>query len=210
MIFYYLSMLCCCTVLLAAPLHEFSGEAGPFMDDAVFQLALRLGHTVVRKLMEDIPAAHKATVRSPTLTLTSTTETHLDYMVVSLGIPAAPVLKAIGADFTLETCLNHMSEGLQMYEDLLAAVSGRVAAPEKLTELQADLRELLAQVHKMRELSELEPTVPYTTSNLASRLTGDFEVDVATHLVLVQLQTFVQHIFRSLRNISHTKPGLRM
>ncbi|XP_018597483.1 colony stimulating factor 3 (granulocyte) a [Scleropages formosus] len=207
-----LSLLCCCAfaALLAAPVHEFSGEAGLFMEDPELRLALKLGQAVAMKVIDDIPAAHKATVSSQTLSLNSPLERKLEYMVTLLKIPAPPVLQAIGADFTLETCLNNMSEGLQMYQDLLAVISGRVETPENLAEMQADLKELLGRVHKIRKLSELEMAVPHRMSDLATRLTGDFEVEVATHLVLVELRTFVQHVFRGLRNISQMKPGLRV
>lgn len=42
-----------------------------------------------------------------------------------------------------------------------------------------------------------------TATTVALRLSGDYEVQVATHLTLVQLQTFGRDVARSLRNMAH-------
>lgn len=55
---------------------------------------------------------------------------------------------------------------------------------------------------KAVQVAESPLAVQPTATSLASRLTGDYEVQVATHLTLVQLQSFGQDIVRSLRNIA--------
>lgn len=55
-----------------------------------------------------------------------------------------------------ETCLNRISEGLQMYQDVLSALFNRVSNPEKLKEMQADVRDLLAQITKVRSAPSLQ------------------------------------------------------
>lgn len=46
--------------------------------------------------------------------------------------------------------------------------------------------------------SQVQPTAP----TLALSLPGEYEVQVATHLTLVQFQSFGQDMVRSLRNIT--------
>nr|XP_023676572.1 granulocyte colony-stimulating factor isoform X2 [Paramormyrops kingsleyae] len=173
------------------------------MEGAGFKRALEHSQSLVNKILGDIPAAHKASVNSETLTLQPNSEPkNLDYMVTVLAIPSAPTLKAISADFTVEMCLDRMAEGLEMYQDLLKAVGDRASSPEKLRDLQADVKDLSAQIHKMHQLAGMESTAQYKGSGLDSRLTGDYEVQVATHLTLAQLRDFTQDIFRSLRNMA--------
>ncbi|XP_036408789.1 granulocyte colony-stimulating factor-like [Megalops cyprinoides] len=194
----------------SAPLPEYSGELGLFMEDPEFHRAMERSKSLVNKLLSEIPAVHKSCVSSEALTLDpSGDQKNLQYMVTSLGIPPAPVLRALSADFTMEMCLNRMSEGLHLYQNLLSVVHDRISTPEKVTELLADIRDLLAQVQKMRELGQLESGVQYGGSGLGARLTGDYEVQVATHVTLTHLRAFAQDLFRSLRNVARSKPGLR-
>ncbi|KAG7492370.1 hypothetical protein MATL_G00013490 [Megalops atlanticus] len=180
------------------------------MEDPNFHRAVERSQSLVNKVLNDIPEAHKSCVRSKSLTLQPSSESkNLQYMESSLGIPRAPTLKGLSDEFRLEMCLDRMSEGLQMYQDLLGVLSDRVSTPERLTELRADITDLLAQVVKMREMAHLETGVKYAGSGLASRLTGDYEMQVATHLILVQLQDFTRDIFRSLRNMGETKPEVQ-
>ncbi|KAJ8414467.1 hypothetical protein AAFF_G00053370 [Aldrovandia affinis] len=179
------------------------------MEESAFHRVVERSQSLVNKILNNIPEAHKFCVSSKSLTLHPSSESKkLQYMESSLGIPRAPTLKGLSAEFTLEMCLNRISEGLQMYQDLLGALCDRVSTPKKLEELQDDIRDLLVQITQMYELGQFEARVRYEGSGLASRLTGDFEVQVAAHLSLVQLQDFAQDIFRSLRNMAQTKPGL--
>ncbi|XP_041939112.1 colony stimulating factor 3 (granulocyte) b isoform X2 [Alosa sapidissima] len=106
---------------------------------------------------------------------------------------------------TQEMSLNHMAEGLRMYSGLLQVVSGRVASSQTVADLRADINDLQAQVQKIQVLSHVSSVEAQTdVSGLSSRLTSDYEVQVATHVILAHLRSFSQDAFRSLRNIAHT------
>ncbi|XP_019901970.2 colony stimulating factor 3 (granulocyte) a isoform X2 [Esox lucius] len=187
----------------SAPLMEYSGETGQLVEDPEFHIFVENSQNLIKKVLEAIPGTHKSCIHSETLILNSTTENRkLQYMATNLGIPSAPTLKALAEDFTLETCLRHMSEGLQLHQDLLKAVQPRLANTENLTALMTDIRDLGIQINKMLRAVQAEVTLQPTVTSLASRLTGDYQVQVAAHLTLVQLQSFGQDIVRSLRNIA--------
>ncbi|KAJ8364676.1 hypothetical protein SKAU_G00135070 [Synaphobranchus kaupii] len=179
------------------------------MEHPDFLRAVEHSQSLVNKILKDIPDTHESCVSSKSLTLHPTSQpSNLQYMESSLRIPRAPILKGLSAEFTLEMCLNRTSEGLKMYQDVLSALRNRVSNPQKMKELQADVKDLLTQIKKMQELGQFETREEYRGSGLASRLSGDFEVQVATHLSLLQLQDFVRDIFRSLRNMIQTNPDL--
>uniref|UniRef100_A0A674DIF2 Granulocyte colony-stimulating factor n=1 Tax=Salmo trutta TaxID=8032 RepID=A0A674DIF2_SALTR len=109
-----------------------------------------------------------------------------------------------------EVCLSSMSAGLQLYQDVLGELKERMTT-DKVTGLLADIRDLLAQVNKMQEPGQMSSVSQYEGSGLASRLPGDYEVQVATHFTLLQLRDFTQNLKRSLRNVEHltSRPGQR-
>ncbi|XP_059204100.1 granulocyte colony-stimulating factor-like [Centropristis striata] len=160
--------------------------------------------TLVEKIVRDIPAVHAAAVTTEGLTLDSAAQsTNLQLMVTSLGIPAAPVLKPPSEHFTLDVCVRRMLAGGRLYQGLLGVLSERVSG---LSNLQADLRDLLTHVAKMKEAApsggeEAEPSL-----DLASRLHGDYEVQVAAHLTLMQLKSFCHDLIRSLRAVAAYRP----
>lgn len=59
------------------------------------------------------------------------------------------------------------------------------------------------QIQELSQVSILEAQTD--VSGLSSRLTGDYEVQVATHVTLAHLRSFSQDAFRSLRNIGQTR-----
>ncbi|KAM9474382.1 uncharacterized protein ACWYII_008692 isoform 2-T2 [Salvelinus alpinus] len=172
--------------------------------------------SLVEKILVNIPVVHGSSVKITGLTLDPSSQSrNIPYqsMVTSLGIPAAPELKTVcrplnQIDFTLEVCLSSMSAGLQLYQDVLGVLKERVTT-EKVTGLLADIRDLLAQVNKMQEPGQMSSVAQYEASGLASRLPGDYEVQVATHFILLQLRDFTQNLKRSLRNVEHltSRPG---
>ncbi|CAB1312335.1 unnamed protein product [Coregonus sp. 'balchen'] len=191
----------------SAPILEYSGETGQLVEDPEFNLLVENSQSLTKKVLDAIPETHKSCIHSETLILNSTSENRkLQYLAINLGIPSAPTLKALTDNFTLETCLRRMSEGLQLHQDLLRAVVQRLANTESLTALLTDIRDLRVQINRMlKAVQVVESPVavqPTATTSLASHLTGDYEVQVATHLTLVQLQSFGQDIVRSLRNIA--------
>ncbi|XP_061088432.1 colony stimulating factor 3 (granulocyte) a [Conger conger] len=178
------------------------------MEHPDFLRVVEHSQNLVNKILKDIPDTHKSCVNHKNLTLPPSPESNLEYMESLLRIPRAPLLKGLSAEFTLEMCLSRISEGLQMYQDVLSTLHNRVSNPEKMKDMQADVRDLLAQITKMQDLGRFQTRMKYGGSGLASRLSGGFEVQVAAHLSLLQLQDFSQHIFRSLRNMTDTDPDL--
>ncbi|XP_041939111.1 colony stimulating factor 3 (granulocyte) b isoform X1 [Alosa sapidissima] len=176
------------------------------MSDSELSRVMEGAKSLVRKVLSDIPVVHESCVSTQGLTLDPSGDSmNLEYMVNLLEIPSAPKLKALAADFTLEMSLNHMAEGLRMYSGLLQVVSGRVASSQTVADLRADINDLQAQVQKIQVLSHVSSVEAQTdVSGLSSRLTSDYEVQVATHVILAHLRSFSQDAFRSLRNIAHT------
>uniref|UniRef100_A0A674DHG1 Uncharacterized LOC115170604 n=1 Tax=Salmo trutta TaxID=8032 RepID=A0A674DHG1_SALTR len=167
--------------------------------------------SLVEKILCNIPVVHG----SITTPLLQSSNMPYQSMVTSLGIPAAPELRTVcrplnQIDFTLEVCLSSMSAGLQLYQDVLCELKERMTT-DKVTGLLADIRDLLAQVNKMQEPGQMSSVSQYGASGLASRLPGDYEVQVATHFTLLQLRDFTQNLKRSLRNVEHltSRPGQR-
>ncbi|KAJ8404367.1 hypothetical protein AAFF_G00341400 [Aldrovandia affinis] len=197
----------CALVLLvrAAPLPEYSGS---LTENPEFHKAVKESNNLINKILHEIPAVHKSCVNSEALTLDPSGGQNLMYIVTSLGIPSAPELMGLSNEFTMEMCLNRMSEGLQLYQDLLSTVRDHVSTPEKVTDLRAAVTDLLEKVLQMRELAQLENGVQYEGTDLAARLTGPYEVMVATNVTLTELRSFTEHVSRSLGNIVRAKPAL--
>nr|XP_033501594.1 granulocyte colony-stimulating factor-like isoform X1 [Epinephelus lanceolatus] len=160
--------------------------------------------TLVEKILRDIPTVHAATITTQGLTLDSAAQTtNLQMMVTSLGIPAAPVLKPPSERFTLDDCVSRMAAGSRLYQGLLGVLSDRLSG---LSDLRADLRDLLTRINKMKEAAQLSGGSAADQSlDLASRLHGNYEVQVATHLTLTQLRSFCHDLIRSLRAVSTYK-----
>lgn len=121
-----------------------------------------------------------------------------------------------------------MLAGGQLYQGLLGVLSERVGG---LTELSADIRDLLTHVRKvthtpvvtsqlscaaigsshlcvfqMKEAGGLVDDDPdqNLSLDLGRRLHGNYEVQVAVHLTLTQLRSFCHDLIRSLRAIART------
>ncbi|XP_054464149.1 granulocyte colony-stimulating factor-like [Anoplopoma fimbria] len=164
--------------------------------------------TLVEKILRDVVAVHAATVTIEGLTLDSAHTTNLQMMVTSLGIPPAPVLKPPSEGFTLDVCVNRMSAGSRLYQGLLGDLSGRLSG---LSDLQADLRDLQTHITKVKEAAQLGAGVEadqIQSLDLASRLHGDYGVQVAAHLTLTQLRSFCHDMIRSLRAVATYRPRL--
>ncbi|KAM9394368.1 uncharacterized protein KZ484_005425 isoform 2-T2 [Pholidichthys leucotaenia] len=157
---------------------------------------------LVEKLLEDIPTLHAASINTEGLTLDSSSHTaNLQIMVTSLGIPASPVLKPLSERFTLDMCVSRMLVGSHLYQRLLGVLSDKLSG---LKDLSADLRDLVTHLTKMKEAAQLstDPSDQNQTLDLASRLPGDYEVQVAAHVTLTQLRSFCHDLIRSLRSIA--------
>ncbi|TMS01764.1 colony stimulating factor 3 (granulocyte) b [Larimichthys crocea] len=169
-----------------------------------FREAAERAKTLVEKILRDIPTVHAATIHTQGLTLDSAHTANLQMMMTSLDIPAAPVLKPLSERFTLDVCVSRMAAGSQLYQGLLGVLCERVGG---LSDLRADLRDLLTHVNKMKEVAQLGGAAEQNHSpNLASRLHGDYEVQVAVHLTLTQLRSFCHDMIRSLRAAATQRP----
>ncbi|XP_074513250.1 colony stimulating factor 3 (granulocyte) b isoform X2 [Sebastes fasciatus] len=155
--------------------------------------------TLVNKILIDVRTVHAAAVTNEGLTLDSSTQTSkLLTMVASLRIPAAPVLKLPHED-TLDVCLSRMLAGVQLYQGLLGDLSGRLSG---LSDLKADLRDLLNHITEIKKAAQLGgEAVQNQSVDLASRLQGDYEVQVAANATLKQLLSFCHDLMRSLKKI---------
>ncbi|KAI9523656.1 hypothetical protein NQZ68_025378 [Dissostichus eleginoides] len=135
----------------------------------------------------------------------------LQMMVSSLGIPPAPVLKPPSETFTLAVCVSRMSAGCQLYQGLLGDLSERLSG---LSDLRADLRDLHTHINKKLVIDEGGGSPGRggegQSVDLASRLHGIYEVQVAAHLTLTQLRSFCHDLVRSLRAVAaYQLPGNR-
>ncbi|XP_068192976.1 colony stimulating factor 3 (granulocyte) b isoform X2 [Antennarius striatus] len=165
---------------------------------------------LVEKILDDVVTVHAAAVNTEGLTLEpSAHTTTLQMMAMTLGIPAAPVLKPLSERFTLDTCLSHMLAGSQLYQGLMGVLSSRLSG---LGDLQADLRDLQTSINGMKELAQtngggsVTDDHQYDNLDLASRLHGNYEVQVAAHLTLAQLRSFCHDLIRSLRAVATYRP----
>ncbi|XP_029933803.1 colony stimulating factor 3 (granulocyte) a [Myripristis murdjan] len=197
----------CCymaSFVRSAPLPELPGVNRTLVEDPGFQELVERSHSLIQKVLLSIPEAHKSCIHTETLQLNSAENAKLVVMAANIGIPSAPVLKVVSDNFTLETCLSRMSEGIQLHRALLSAVLPRLDKKDRVNELLADTRDLLVQIHKMQKMVQGESAVQPTPPALNLRLPGEYEVQVATHLTLVQLQSFGQDMVRSLRSLQQS------
>lgn len=155
---------------------------------------------LVHKLLLSIPTIHKSCIYTETLKFNSSELVKLHYMAINIGIPSAPVLTTLSDNSSLETSLRRMFEGMQLHQGLLKAVEPRLDNKGVLTELLADVNDLLLQIGKMLRTIQVEPPAQAPT-DLALSLPGEFDVQVAIHLTLLQLQGFGQDMERNLRQI---------
>ncbi|KAF1380265.1 hypothetical protein PFLUV_G00185040 [Perca fluviatilis] len=181
-------------LVLSAPVGSLAEPPPAFTE------AAEHAKTLVEKILKDIPAAHSAAITTEGLTLDPSAQTtNLQMMMTSLGIPPAPVLKPPSESFTLDVWVSCMSAGGRLYQGLLGVLSDRLSG---LSNLHADLRDLLTHIAKMKEAAQLgdgDAADQNQSLDLASRLHGNYEVQVAAHLTLTQLRSFCHDLMRSLR-----------
>ncbi|KAK1881228.1 Granulocyte colony-stimulating factor [Dissostichus eleginoides] len=155
-------------------------------------------------ILLSIPDTHKECIHIETLKLNSSENANFVTMASTIGIPPAPVLKVVSENFSLETGLRRMSEGLQLHRALLSSVSPRLEQKDRVIGLQADIRDLVVQINKMLKMAQAEAVVQPSPTPVALRLPGEYEVQVAAHLTLVQLQAFGQDTVRCLRGLDRS------
>ncbi|XP_049418788.1 colony stimulating factor 3 (granulocyte) a isoform X2 [Epinephelus fuscoguttatus] len=179
-------------------------ETRALVEAPQFQELVQRSRSLIEKILQSINDTHKSCIHTETLQLNSPENSKLVIMASTIGIPSAPVLRAVSENFTLETGLKHMSEGLQLHRALLISVSPRLANKDKVTELLADIKDLVIQINKMLKMAQAETAVQPSPTPMALHLPGEYEVQVATHLTLVQLQSFGQDTVRCLRSLDQS------
>ncbi|XP_061906416.1 uncharacterized protein LOC133652073 isoform X2 [Entelurus aequoreus] len=192
-------LLCCFMLPRALRSAPAAAAAWPPLRDAVDRARM-----LMDKIAKDIPAVHVTVVSTEGLTLDLCQQaSSWQMMAASLGIPPAPVLKPLSEGFTPEISVSRMAAGGRLYQGLLGVLSGRLGG---LDRLRADLRDLLTQIAKVREVAQLTDVDQSQNQNqdvdLASHLHGDYEVQVAAHLTLCQLRSFCHDMIRSLRALA--------
>ncbi|XP_075950249.1 colony stimulating factor 3 (granulocyte) a [Anarhichas minor] len=177
-------------------------ERSTLVEGQQFQDLVQRSRSLTQKILLSIPDTHTSCIHVETLQLNSSENAKLAYMASTIGIPSAPVLRVVSENFTLETSLMRMSEGLQLHRALLSSVSPRLE--NKLTGLLADIKDLIIQINKMLKMARAEAVVQPSPTPVALRLSGEYDVQVAAHLTLVQLQAFGQDTLRCLRSLDQS------
>lgn len=179
-------------------------SGGTLVEDTQFQESVQRSSSLTQKILLSIPDTHQSCVHTETLQLNSSENDKFALMASTINIPSAPVLRAVSENFTLENSLKRMHEGLQLHRALLSSVFPRLENKDKVTSLMADIKDLAIQINKMLKIAKSEVEVQPTPTPVALRLSGEYEVQVATHLILVQLQSFGQDMVRCLRSLDHS------
>lgn len=188
------------TVARSAPLPERSA----LVEDPQFQEMVERSRSLVDRILLSIPDTHKSCIHTETLQLNSSENAKFELMASKIGIPPAPVLRVVSENVTLQTSLTQLSEGLQLHRALLSAVSERLENTDKVIGLMAEIRDLTIQINKMLKMVQKEAVAQSTPTPVALRLLGEYDVQVAAHLTLVQLQAFGQDAVRCLRSLEQS------
>ncbi|KAL7869963.1 hypothetical protein AOLI_G00139510 [Acnodon oligacanthus] len=197
--------LCALSLVSPAPIPEPWKD----MQDPEFQEAVESGHSLIRKILDDITKVHKSWI--PTgLSLDKKDSSKLEFLKTHLNLPEAPALKPLSDSFTLGACLNQIAKGLKLHQTLLTVVSKlSPAKSEMVEELLCDISDLLLQVHKMQDLKKLlsnpEPqavSVSQLQETLAPKLSDEYKSHVAAHLTLLQLRDFSKDVSRTFRSMT--------
>ncbi|KAJ0000889.1 hypothetical protein NQD34_005909 [Periophthalmus magnuspinnatus] len=156
--------------------------------------------SLVQKILQSLVQIHAQIVTSPGLTFDHSghaPELHL--MMSQLQIPTPPVLKPLSPSFTQEDCVRRMWEGLEQQQRIVGELSSKQST---LSDLHADLSDLKGQVATMMSAMGVVNSSPVQSeSSILINLHGDYETEVAVHLMLTTLRTFCQDLRRSLRTL---------
>ncbi|KAM3591608.1 uncharacterized protein V6R79_004752 [Siganus canaliculatus] len=179
-------------------------ETIALVEDPQSQEIVQRSRSLIQKILLFIPVTHKSCIHSEALQLNSTENERFALMASTIGIPAAPAIRTVSENFTLEACLRRVSEGLQLHRALLISVSPRLKNTDKVTELLADIKDLIININKLLKMIQKEAPVQPSPTPMSLRLPGDYEVQLAAHLTLVQLQAFGQDVVRCLRSLDQS------
>lgn len=184
------------TMTHGAPLHGVTA----LVDQEPFQDLVQESHSLIQKILQSIPAVYNSTVH-----VKLQSPENMVIMASSIGIPSAPVPQVVSEDFSLESALTNMTEGLKLHRELLNAVLPQLDNNSNMVELSNDIGDLDLIIHKM--LTLMEKATPSTPSSIpvALRLNDEFDVQAAAHLTLAQLEAFGQNVVLSLKSMERAK-----
>ncbi|XP_026034673.1 colony stimulating factor 3 (granulocyte) a isoform X1 [Astatotilapia calliptera] len=190
------------TFALSAPLPERSA----LVEGPEFQKIVQNCKQLTEKILLSIPETHKSCIKTETLQLNSTDNAQFEIMRSRLGIPSAPHIKALSENVTLEDGLRQLYEGLQTYRALLSSLKNypRLANKDRVTELMADVRDLAIQIKEMLKIVHPQGSPHPTKPSAPLNLPADYEFQVAAHLTLVDLQSYIQDLVRFLRTLDRS------
>ncbi|ROL03964.1 hypothetical protein DPX16_23399 [Anabarilius grahami] len=164
-------------------------------------------HSLISKILEDIPTVHTAWIKSRSFTLGNNTTRQLLLNLKEKMIPSAPVLQNISSSFSLETCLAHIAKGLQLHLNLLKEISKSplLVQTDQVIDLQAEIQDLLFQIKELQNQAEFDHSQQASDkqshTDVAKHLTSEYLTGVAAHLTLQQLQDFSYDVLRSILSI---------
>ncbi|XP_055032544.1 colony stimulating factor 3 (granulocyte) a isoform X1 [Misgurnus anguillicaudatus] len=191
--------------LLAILLGTVGSAPLPDTQNIMDKETLEQAHSVISKILEDIPKAHASWINNSNLNLGSS-DKELQHLKEEF-VPPAPVLESISESFTLETCLDHIFEGLKLHLNLLTEIlkANKLKKIQQVAELQAGIEDLLIVINKLqneagfeRSLNLLNDQIQTSVQDLAKKLTSEFKAEVAAHLTLQQLQKFSGDVLQSI------------
>ncbi|KAK2876701.1 hypothetical protein QQF64_004409 [Cirrhinus molitorella] len=170
-------------------------------------------HSLINKILEDIPTVHKDWITIKSLTLGNhTILQELGYLRnEALKIPPAPVLQNISSISSMETCLAKIVEGLQLHLILLKDVSKATTQDQRVKHFQADIRDLLLLIEKLQKQAGFDPSKqasdeqsqpPVHDFRADKNLSDKYLTQVAVHLILQQLQDFSFDVLRSILSMT--------
>ncbi|TRY95795.1 hypothetical protein DNTS_008328 [Danionella cerebrum] len=159
--------------------------------------------SLISKILQEIPETHAAWITSKSLTLGGSTDS---LQFLKSMIPSAPILPNITEISSLETGLVNMSTGLQLHLNLLNKLSEATSLPktEQVTELQADIEELLEILDKLQIKAGFNASKEHShgpEQDLVKNLTSEYKTQAAAHLTLHQLQEFSREVLQRIRDI---------
>ncbi|XP_036427665.1 colony stimulating factor 3 (granulocyte) a [Colossoma macropomum] len=197
--------LCALSLVSPAPIQEPWKD----MQDTEFQEAVESGHSLTRKILDDINKLHKSWVHT-SFSLDEKVSSKLEYLKKILDLPAAPAIKPLSDSFTLSACLSQIAKGLKLHQTLLTVVSKLSHTKSEMVDgLLCDIRDLLLQVRKMQDLKNLpsdQETQAVSESQLqetlAPKISDEHISHVAAHLTLHQLREFGKDVRRTFRSMT--------
>ncbi|XP_051969233.1 colony stimulating factor 3 (granulocyte) a [Xyrauchen texanus] len=162
-------------------------------------------HSFISKILADIPTTHAAWINYKSLTLDQPSS-DLQFLKNST-IPAAPQLKSISDNFTLEMCLARIVDGLNLHLNLLKVISKAptMNQTKEVPELQAEIQDLLYLIFELQDQAGYEQAMDNQLQtlkhSLAEPLKDEFMTKMMAHLTLQQLQVFSCDVLRSILSI---------